>query len=304
MFRCFAAAAAVLGLSCAVAAQASGPVAPVRHAYLCTDYSQAKVFVVSLGGRIAWEYDAPGCQDCWLLPNGNILFSHVRGALEVQRDKKVVWEYRSPEGTEVHNCQPLPNGDVMICECGSKRIIELDRQGRIRKELHWETSTENVHLQCRVARKLLNGHYVIALTGEHVVRELDGSGKVVWEYPTPGDPYNALRLPNGNTLIGCGDGHRVIEVSPGKEIVWSVEENEIPGIPLRFVAGLQRLPNGNTVVCNWGGHGYLDQQPLAFEITRDKRVVWKVDDYAKFRAFAGIQVLDVKGDVTRGQIMR
>jgi hypothetical protein len=303
MPRSLATLVVLLALCCALVAHADDA-PPVRHAFIATDYSQAKVVIVTLGGRIAWEYDAPGCQDCWLLPNGDFLFSHVRGALEVTRDKRVVWEYKSPDGTEVHNCQPLPNGDVMVCECGSKRIIEIDRQGHIRKELKWETTTEGVHLQCRVARKLANGHYLIALTGEHVVRELDGTGTVVWEFATPGDPYVAVRLPDGNTLIGCGDGHTVVEVSPAKEIVWSLTENEIPGIPLRFMAGVQRLPNGNTVVCNWGGHGHLDEQPLAFEITRDKRVVWKVDDYARFRAFAGIQLFDVKGDVTKGQILR
>jgi len=291
-------------LALCLACHAQEPPVPVCHAFLCTDNGLGKVLVGTMGGRIAWEHEAPGCQDCWVLPNGDFLFTHVRGALQVRRDKTVVWEYRSPEGTEVHTCQPLPNGDVMIAECGTKRIIEVDREGNIRKEAKWETSTGNVHLHCRIARKLQNGHYLIAMVGEHVVRELDGDGRVVWEYLTPGDPYVALRLPDGNTLIGCGDGHKLIEVSPDKQVVWSLDENELPGIPLRFVAGVQRLPNGNTIVCNWGGHGHIGEQPLVFEITRDKRVVWKVDDYEHLRAIASIQLLDVKGDVTAGEILR
>jgi len=44
-----------------------------------------------------------------MLQNGNVLFSHIRGAREVTMEKKGVWEYSSPEGSEVHGCQPLPD---------------------------------------------------------------------------------------------------------------------------------------------------------------------------------------------------
>jgi outer membrane protein assembly factor BamB len=294
----------ILALLLPLLAHAADSPAPISHPFICTDNGQGKVFVVSADGKVQWEYPAAQCQDCWALPNGDYLFSHVRGALEVKPDNTVVWEYKSPDGTEVHNCQPLPNGNVMISECGTKRIIEIDRAGNIVKEIKWETPTTVVHLHCRIARKLANGHYMIAFVGEHVVRELDGDGKIVWEYATPGDPYIALRLPNGNTLIGCGDGHKVIEVDKHKNIVWQLDENELPGIPLRFVADIQVLPNGHIVVCNWGGHGHIGEQPLVFEITRDKQVVWKIDDYQTFRAIAGIQLLDIKGDVTKGKILR
>ncbi len=33
--------------------------------------------------------------------NGNVLFSHVRVAREVTMEKKVVWEYSTPEGSGV-----------------------------------------------------------------------------------------------------------------------------------------------------------------------------------------------------------
>jgi hypothetical protein len=280
------------------------PATAVRHPFLCTDNGLGKVLIVSEQGDITWEIAAPGCQDCWRLPNGNILFTHVHGVQEVTPEKQVVWEYKAPDGTEVHNCQPLADGNVMVAECGTKRIIEVDRQGTIVKSIPFETTTPTVHLHIRIARKLENGHYLLALVGEHVVRELDAEGKVVRSIATPGDPFIALRLPDGNTLIGCGDGHKLIEVDPTDKIVWQVDENELPGIPLRFVAGVQRLPNGDTVVCNWGGHGHVGEQPLIFEITRDKQVVWKVDDYQKLRTISSVQLLDVPGDVTKGEILR
>ena len=276
----------------------------IRHPFLCSDNAQSKVFEVSPGGRIVWEYPAAACQDVWKLANGNYLFSHVRGVLEVKPDKTIVWEYKSPDGTEVHNCQPLPNGNILIGENGTKRLMEIDRKGKIVKELKVETTTQAVHLHFRCVRKLNNGHYLIALVGEHKLREIDGNGKTVWEFATPGDVYIGVRLPNGNTLAGCGDGHTLIEIDKHDKIVWQITENELPGIPLRFVAGVQRLPNGDTVVCNWGGHGHIGQQPLVFEITPAKQVVWTVHDYEQFRAIAGIQMLDVPGDPAKGELLK
>ena len=59
---------------------------------------------------------------------------------------------------------------------------------------------------------------------------------------------------------------------------------------------VRRPPNGNTVVCNWGGHGHIGQQPLMFEVTPDKQVVWKLDDYAHLRTISNAQLLDVPGE--------
>lgn len=291
-------------ITAAQAQPADGVAGQVRHRFICTDNGLGKVLIVSEGGEIEWEYAAPGCQDVWRLPSGNFLLTHVRGVQEVTPAKQVVWEYKSPGGTEIHNCQPLADGTVMVAECGTKRIIEVDRQGVIVKSIPFETTTANTHLHTRIARKLANGNYLLALVGEHVVRELDPTGKVVRTIAVPGDPFIGLRLPDGNTLIGCGDGHKVIEVDPADKIVWQLDENELPGIPLRFVAGLQRLPNGNTVVCNWGGHGHVGQQPLIFEVTRDKQVVWKVDDYQHLSLISNLQLLDVPGDVTKGEVLR
>ena len=278
--------------------------AAIRHPFLCADYSAARVYRVDTDGKIVWDYPAAQCQDVWLLASGNVLLSHDRGAKEVTPDKKVVWEYRSPDGSEVHTCQPLPDGGVLLCEGGTSRLVEVGRDGKVRKEVRIETKTQGAHGQFRVARKLADGHYLVTFSGENLVRELDADGKAVRTIPVPGNPYAALRLPGGNTLIACGDGHKLIEVDPQDKVVWKIEENDLPGNPLRFVAGIQRLPNGNTVVCNWGGHGFLGKQPLIFEVTPDKKVVWQVEDHKQFKAISGVQVLDVKGDVTKAEVLR
>ena len=149
-------------ISFAVSVFASAALA--AHPFLCCDYGGGKVCAVSAEGKIEWQWDCKAPQDCWKLPNGNYLFCYMNGALEVTADKKVVWEYKQEltvrnrvsqkkkdgttvekevdEKVECHACQPLPNGHVMIVECGTSRIIEVDRAGKIAKEIKLKTAPE------------------------------------------------------------------------------------------------------------------------------------------------------------------
>jgi hypothetical protein len=107
-------------------------------------------------------------------------------------------------------------------------------------------------------------------------------------------------LPNGNTLISSADMDgavpRVFEVSPAGKTVWQVSGNELPGISLKFMAGIQRLPNGNTVMCNWLGHGQLGKAPHIIEVTRDKKVVWTFADHETMKTVSSFQLLGSAGD--------
>jgi len=281
--------------------------ARAAHPFLCCDYSGGKVCVVSADGKIEWQYDCKNPQDCWRLPNGNILLCHVSGAIELTPDKKTVWEYKAPTDVkvEVHACQPLPDGRVMVVECGTSRIIEVDREGKIAKEIKLTTAPDvKLHNQFRGTRKLANGHYLVTFKGEGKIVELDSEGKTVRTVKVPGDPHGAFALPDGHLLVTCGDGHTALEFDAQEKIVWQLNENDLPGNPLRLVAGAQRLPNGNTVFCVYLGHGHIGEQPQVIEVTRDKKVVWQVDDHAQFKTINQIQLLDIPGDVTKGGIVR
>lgn len=273
--------------------------------FLACDYNSSRVCVVSAKGEIEWEYPCKNPQDCWRLPNGNYLFCHLNGGLEVTPGKQVVWKYDAPAGVEVHACQPLPNGRVLLVEGGTSRIIEVDRQGHVAKEVRLTTLPSiSAHNQFRGTRKLPNGHYLVCFKGEGKVVELSGDGKVLREIRVPGDPHEVVPLRWGHRLITCGDGHKVLEVDRKGKVVWQLDENDLPGNPLRLMAGCQRLPNGNTICCNYLGHGHVGQQPQFFEVTRDKKVVWAFRDDVQFQTINQVQVLDVPGDVTRGAIHR
>ena len=205
----------------------------------------------------------------------------------------------------MHACQPLPDGRVLVVEGGTSRILEVDRAGKIAKEIKLVTApTVKMHNQYRGTRKTSNGHYFVCFKGEGKIVELDGEGKVLREIKVPGDPHEVVPLAKGHLLISCGDGHKVIELDAREKVVWELNENDLPGNPLRLMAGCQRLPNGNTVLVNYLGHGHIGKQPQFFEITRDKQIVWQFEDKEHFQTINQIQLLDVSGDVTKGEILR
>jgi PQQ-like domain len=290
--------AALLGAFLAARLQAA-------HPFLCCDYNNGRVSEVTADGNVVWDYACKNPQDVWRLKNGNTLLCFATGAREVTRDKKVVWEYTAPAGVEVHSCEPIPDGRVMVVECGTSRIVEIDRQGRIAHEIKLVTAPSiAVHNQFRGARRLPNGHYVVTFKGEGKIVEVDRTGRVVSELKVPGDPHEVIPLRRGHLLVTCGDGHKVLEVDAHGKMVWELNENDVPGNTLRLMAGAQRLPNGNTLCCNYLGHGHLGEQPHFFEITPDKKLVWQFNDHTRFKTINQVFLLDVPGDPARGRLQR
>ena len=295
----------------------AGAQRPVSHRLIAQD--KGHVVIVNAKGETEWEAPYPFVShDIAVLPNGNVLL-HTGPAtiVEMTPDKKVVWEYTSKpkEGysgpVEVHAFQRLKNGLTMIAETGNLRIIEVDKDGKIVHETPITVDHPNSHRDTRRVRKLDNGHYLACHEGDGMVREYDPTGKVVWSYKldlvgqprTPGhdghgtEVFNALRLPNGNTLIGGGNNNRVFEVTPEGKTVWSIERDELPGIHLCWITSLQVLPNGNILFGNT--HAGPDN-PQLVEVTRDKKVVWTFKDWNRFgNDLVASQVLDVKGKVIR-----
>ena len=275
------------------------------HPFVCTDYTQGKVFIISDTGTLEWEYPAERCNDVWVLSNGNILFNTGNGVKEVTRNKEVVFSYESK--SEIYACQRLPNGNTFIGECNSGTLLEISPDGRVVRKIRLlPDGVDGGHFFMRNARKLQNGHYLVAHYGLDKVSEYDSAGGVILEIPIKGGPHSVIRLPNGNTFISCSDHNgepRVVEVDTSGRIVWQLSKNDLQGIELKFMTGMQRLPDGNMVLTNWLGHDQFGKAPHAFEVTREKKVVWVYRDDSFVKTMSSIQLLDVSGNASAGGIL-
>ena len=94
--------------------------APISHRVFCTDSKGNRVVILSAKGEIEWEF---------------------------------------PAVTLVHSCQPLPDGNVLVAECVTGRIVVVGRDGKVVKEISMKSSPKVVSHQFRGARRTSDGHY-------------------------------------------------------------------------------------------------------------------------------------------------
>jgi hypothetical protein len=266
-----------------------------RHRILCCDYEGNKIAIVDGDGRVEWEHGIQTPQDCWMRPNGNALVCYRHGAMEITPQHAIAWEYKAPSQAQCHSCQPLKNGNVLVAECGMSRIVEVGSTGQIAKEIPIVSKAKNMGHQFRGTRQTADGHYWVCLMDEQKILELSPAGTLLREIPIDGYPHAAIRLPNQHLLVTLGPTKRVVELDKKLKVVWQIDGNDIPGNPLRLPAGCQRLRNGNTIISNYLPGPFLGKQPQAFEITREKRVVWEFTDHARFKTVNQIFVLDGSG---------
>ena len=293
---------------------------PVEHQVLVQGNGQ--LAIVEPDGAVSWSVEWGGIHDLHVLPSGNIMVQRgLREVVEIDRvTKQVVWSYDSAQSpgnegqaVEVHAFQPLADGRLMIAESGPARLLEIERAtGAVVAEIPLTVDRPHPHTDTRLARKLESGHYLVCHEGDGKIREYAPDGQVVWEYEVPlfgrepagghgleafgNKAFSALRLPNGNPLIGTGNGHSVLEVTPDREVVWSLHQDDLPGIRLAWVTTLEVLPSGRLVIGNChAGPG----QPLLVEIDRDtKEVLWTFDRYDTFgNSVPNTQLLDVRGSL-------
>ncbi len=288
---------------------------PVAHRVLAADRGKGHIAIIGPDGKMEWEFENKhDVHDLHLLPNGNILtHTSPTNVVEINPKKEIVWKYEAEpkEGykgrIEIHAFQRLDDGNTMVAESGNTRIVEVDKAGKIVKTIPLKVAKPDAHRDTRMVRKLANGHYLVCHEGEGSVCEYDGDGEIVWSYKlelgdrkrSPGhgveghgvEVFGAVRLKNGNTLIGGGNNNRVIEVNEKGKIVWQIDHKDLPGITLAWVTHLQVLPNGNIVFGNC--HAGPDN-PQLIEVTRDKKVVWSFKDHKNFgNDTAAAMILDL-----------
>ncbi len=275
-----------------------------------------RLAIVGRDGQVEWEMPWGGIHDVHVLKNGHVMVQ--QGAAKVVEldpaTRQIVWTYdaaaaRANQGrkVEVHAFQPLDDDRILIAESGPARLIEINRQGEVLHEVRLRVDHPHPHTDTRLVRKLAQGTYLVCHEADGCVREYQADGTVIWEYevpmfgrqPQPGHGpesfgnkvFAALRLPSGNTLVATGNGHSILEVTPDQQIVWQVQQRDLPGITLAWVTTLEVLANGNYVIGNChAGPG----QPLLIELEpKTKRVVWTFDQYEAFgNSVSNSQILD------------
>jgi Mal s 1 allergenic protein-like len=288
-----------------------------QHSFLyCGEWQRRSIsdqtMYIVRGGRVVWSYTNPHrgeLGDCSMLANGNILFSRQFGASEITPDQQIVWNYDGPPGTEIHTTWPVDRDRVLIMQNGNpaRALIIHKRTNRIERSIVLPTRNgENVHGQFRHVRLTPDGHFLVAHLDLGKVVEYDQRGQEIWSVPAP-SAWAAVRLKNGNILISGNQHGYVREVNRQGSVVWEIDKDDLPDIPLHTVQEVTRLANGNTLINNWVGGVPHEEWPRVvqlIEVTPAKSVVWALRDWMTLGPASSTQLLDEPGSAERRQLQR
>jgi outer membrane protein assembly factor BamB len=104
-------------------------------------------------------------------------------------------------------------------------------------------------------------HIYVADHENRKLIKIKEDGTLLWEFPN-NNGHDVQLLKNGNVLIVTGE---VQEVTPTKEIVWSVGRPTI-----QKAEAAQRLPNGHTMIADDRAHAIID-------LDENKKEVWRFE---------------------------
>ncbi|WP_129112857.1 arylsulfotransferase family protein [Halegenticoccus tardaugens] len=196
--------------------------------YVLADMEHERIVTVE-GGEITWQwnasshYEAPEdpTREDWLHINDvdrigeDRYLVSVRNAnqlLVVERGEGVVEVINEDKNPDVlnrqHNPQWLGDGTVLVADSENDRIVELHRTDAGEWEVAWQLhSAEGVDFAWpRDADRLSNGNTLVTDSANQRLVEVDRDGEVVWSYGTDRIPYEAERLPEGETVGGDAYG--------------------------------------------------------------------------------------------------
>ena len=281
----------------------------VTHRMVLASYGSGKAYIIAGDGSVEWEYgptEGGYCQDAWMLANGNVLMCNSWGYVqEVTMDKDIVWEYHAEQPTEIHSCQPLPGGGVLVGDAGAGKILEFTSDGEIARSVNIPNGKAG-HSANRQVRKTCDSTYLVCSpANDNTIYELDFDGAILREI-TKNDlddvnlsaVHSAVKLPNGNIIIGTGYITVVAEVDRENNVVWKLTKQDVPeDFDWSFTGGVHRLPNGNTVIACY------HSTPKVFEVTPEKEVVfsWSGEEVSKP---THVYVCDDAGDPAMGEVYR
>ncbi len=97
------------------------------------------------------------------------------------------------------DAEPLAEGGLLVADSGAGRIVELDKDGKVRREVK-DLGFPNT------VEALAKGAMLVTTWSRGEVLEIDAAGKTTWRAKPGGTIYRASRRADGRTLAIDGGG--------------------------------------------------------------------------------------------------
>lgn len=245
------------------------------------DWQQIAI-VDKTSGDIEWIYDLlpeEECYDVEVTPKNEVLYAYKKGAKLIKRDHQVVWDYKAGENEELYTATRLESGNFLLAMAGAPaRIVELDKNGEVVKEVTFNTATPDISQQFRHIVKTPNNTYVVPLMNKSKIAEIDETGRFKRSIFCGGTP-NAVALTDSSWVVACGDARSFVEIAlENKRVTRTVETSSLNWGTIFYVADIVRYKNGNTLIANYLGSSEDQSQMPLLEIDPDNKIVWRLSN--------------------------
>lgn len=242
-----------------------------------------RMFIVK-GDSVTWQYEykdgAGEFSDAMLLNDGHILVAHMHGIFEMTQEKKILWKYAAPKGTEIHTIQPIGRNHVVFIQNGHPAkvvVMEIPSLRIVREFVIPANEKGSVHGQFRNARLTERGTLLVANMSQGFIAEYTSKGQEVDRW-TGMLPWSVNEIGKGNIFI-TGRKGLLQEINRQGETIWQFNTAPL-GItqPQKTI----RLKNGNHIVNNWYNEwnkttmDSINPPIQAVEIDKDGNIVWQL----------------------------
>jgi hypothetical protein len=189
---------------------------------------------------------------------------------------------------------------LMVLNANPAKVLIINtKTNKILKEIIIPTSATNTHGQFRHVRLTPNRTIMVGLMKEGKVNEYDLNGNVIWSVDAK-SPWSAIKLLNGNVLISGDANAYTREVDPSGKIVWEITQADVPfklynsQTANRLKNGNTVICNwigGNQNKADWPGSVQV------FEVTKEEKLVWVLSawDNPDLGTSTAIQMLTDEG---------
>lgn len=288
----------------------------VTHGFLACGQ---KTYIMESNGKPSWTYPS-ATRDGYVLDDGTIILTlnkskrHRGGAVvSIAPDGKETLIWKGTQ-SEVNSAHPTADETFVITEAGNNpRLLEVRSSGEVILEFPLACQKKNHHMQTRMARKLSDGTFLAPHLLDFAVFRYSSVGEVLGKLDTTasGDaehrihtwPFTAIRHGDGHTLVCCTHGNRVVDFDADGTIVWTLTNDDLPGNWLQDPCGGQVLPNGNIVITSYAAGRADPHAPKLFEVTPEKKVVWKYTDGEKV-GIHHFQIITTNGEKLSGPVRK
>jgi len=166
---------------------------------LVAEHDGGRVTERNRANEVLWDHKIDSPLVAQRLPNGNTFIATRTQILELDGDKKVVYNYFPPNGELVMRAQKSRNGEIALEQMGGPgnvtTFVRLDSKRQPIKSIGVNVRTSGGRIDV-----LPNGNILVPENAANRVIEIDPDGKIVWEVSID-RPVMAMRLPSGHTMV-------------------------------------------------------------------------------------------------------